>query len=184
MAQTPLSYGRQAPASTSSVTRNLLAKVRSSFSLKSRALSDFYIEPDQPHRTYSSGDLVKGVVILKALKPIRITHLVVCLHGSAQVFKNGLLERWTNSSPKVAKNPTEQQPDGFKWLFQDEVVLSSEGRLEAGIYEFHFELEFPKKELPSSIDVCSSKEQSPLSTISILWSRRMSQVTYADGITY
>ncbi|KAI9794850.1 MAG: ph-response sensor protein [Peltula sp. TS41687] len=162
MAQTSLSLGHPSPASTpsspasasSSITRNLLARVRSPFSSSKtrRALSDFYIQPEEPHRTYSPGDLVRGVVILKVSKPIRITHLVVCLHGSVQVFRNGLLERWTNSSPKMAKRPTEQQVDGFKWLFQDEVVLSGEGRLEVGIYEFHFELEFPKKDLPSSID--------------------------------
>lgn len=40
-------------------------------------------------------------------------------------------------------------------LLQDEVVLCRDGRLEAGIYEFHFDLEFPKEDLPSSIDVRS-----------------------------
>lgn len=43
--------------------------------------------------------------------------------------------------------------NGHASLFQDEVTLCGEGRLEAGIYEFNFELDFPTKGLPSSIDV-------------------------------
>lgn len=37
-------------------------------------------------------------------------------------------------------------------LFQDEQVLSGEGRLEPGKYEFGFDLVFPEAELPISID--------------------------------
>ncbi|EOA80740.1 uncharacterized protein SETTUDRAFT_24256, partial [Exserohilum turcica Et28A] len=42
--------------------------------------------------------------------------------------------------------------NGFVSLFEDEVVLCGEGRLSEGIYHFNFELEFPSKGLPSSID--------------------------------
>lgn len=44
---------------------------------------------------------------------------------------------------------------GFATLFQDEQVLSGDGRLDAGRYEFGFDLVFPTKGLPSSIDVSS-----------------------------
>lgn len=39
-------------------------------------------------------------------------------------------------------------------LFEDEQTLSADGRLEPGRYEFNFDLLFPSKGLPSSIDVC------------------------------
>ncbi|KAJ3501145.1 hypothetical protein NM208_g16994 [Fusarium decemcellulare] len=42
--------------------------------------------------------------------------------------------------------------NGLASLFQDEQVLSGEGRLEPGRYEFGFNLMFPEKDLPSSID--------------------------------
>lgn len=44
--------------------------------------------------------------------------------------------------------------NGVASLFQDEQVLSGDGRLEAGRYEFGFDLLFPEKVLPSSIEVC------------------------------
>ena len=43
--------------------------------------------------------------------------------------------------------------NGQASLFQDEVTLCGEGRLDIGLYEFEFELEFPSKGLPTSIDV-------------------------------
>lgn len=46
--------------------------------------------------------------------------------------------------------------NGHASLFNDEVTLCGEGRLDAGIYEFNFELEFPRKGLPTSIDVSAS----------------------------
>jgi len=45
--------------------------------------------------------------------------------------------------------------NGHASLFQDEQTLCGEGRLDAGVYEFGFDLEFPRKGLPSSIDVSS-----------------------------
>ncbi len=44
--------------------------------------------------------------------------------------------------------------NGHASLFQDEQTLCGEGRLEPTEYRFNFELEFPEKGLPSSIDVC------------------------------
>lgn len=45
--------------------------------------------------------------------------------------------------------------NGHASLFQDEQTLCGEGRLDPGVYEFGFDLEFPRKGLPSSIDVSS-----------------------------
>lgn len=125
--------------------------------LRSRArhVADFHIRPSDPHRTYRAGEHVQGAVILAVVKPVRITHLTVALHGYARVSK----------TPSEPINPAEvpmgagrsarlkNSGHGYASLFQDEQVLSSDGRLEPGRYEFNFDLLFPSKGLPSSIDV-------------------------------
>jgi hypothetical protein len=138
----------------------LLSKFTSPLKSRTRNLTDFHIKALEPHRKYSPGDLVKGAVVLTIVKPVRITHLTVCLHGFARVFKNpnaayeplpievGLA---ASASPKKSQ----YFGNGYASLFQDEQTLCGEGRLEPGIYEFNFELEFPTKGLPSSIDVGS-----------------------------
>ncbi|KAK1834688.1 putative pH-response regulator protein palF/rim-8 [Podospora conica] len=127
--------------------------------LRSRArhVADFHIRPSDPHRTYRAGEHVQGAVILAIVKPVRITHLTVALHGYARVSK-------TPSAPSAEPiNPAEvpmgagrsarlKSSGGYASLFQDEQVLSSDGRLEPGRYEFNFDLLFPSKGLPSSID--------------------------------
>jgi len=102
---------------------------------------------------------VQGAVILTVVKPVRITHLTVSLHGYVRVYKSP-----NGSANEPAINPAEvpsvngrgarskNAGHGYAALFQDEQVLSSDGRLEPGRYEFNFDLLFPAKGLPSSID--------------------------------
>ena len=102
--------------------------------------------------------MVKGAVVLTVVKPIRITHLVVYLRGYVRVLKKPSSSDATNNdealwNPGRPKQSGDHFGNGFASLFRDEVVLCGEGRLDAGIYEFNFELEFPGKGLPSSIDV-------------------------------
>ncbi|KAL1844556.1 hypothetical protein VTK73DRAFT_2316 [Phialemonium thermophilum] len=52
---------------------------------RTRNVADFHIRPADPHRKYSAGDHVRGAVILTVLKPIRITHLTVSLHGYVRI---------------------------------------------------------------------------------------------------
>lgn len=97
-------------------------------------------------------------MILTIAKPVRITHLTVALHGYVRVYKNP-----SSAQEPVPFNPAASVADGpahFKYygnghasLFQDEQVLSADGRLDPGKYEFNFDLVFPSKGLPSSIDV-------------------------------
>lgn len=130
--------------------------------LRSRAarnLADFHIRPADPHRRYQAGDHVRGAVVLTVLKPVRITHLTASLHGYVRVHKtpNG----GANEAPVVPHASASSQTgskfkyfgNGFASLFEDEQVLSADGRLEAGKYEFNFDLMFPAQNLPSSIDV-------------------------------
>ncbi|CAI4216421.1 unnamed protein product [Parascedosporium putredinis] len=117
-----------------------------------RNSEDFHIRADEPHRTYSAGDHVQGAVILVVTKPFRITHLVVALHGFVRVWKgpSALDDRPIPSGTSRDQLP----PKGYASLFQDEQVLSGDGRLDVGRYEFKFDLVFPtKSDLPSSIDV-------------------------------
>lgn len=153
------SPARGSTTSVSSTTKSLLARLKSPLQSKTRNFTDFYIQPDDPHRQYSPGDLISGSVVLRVIKPLRITHLVVSLHGYAQVFKNPNSpgDAYRNYSATVAhgkgKRGGNYFGNGFASLFEDEVVLCGEGRLGEGVYHFNFELEFPSKGLPSSIDV-------------------------------
>jgi len=147
------------PSSPPVSSRSFLSRLKSPLSSKSRNYTDFYIQPDDPHRQYAPGDIISGTVIIKIVKPLRITHLAVCLHGYAQVFKNpntpgDAYKNYcaTTGSAKVKKAGS-YFGNGFVSLFEDEVVLCGEGRLAEGVYHFNFELEFPSKGLPSSIDV-------------------------------
>jgi hypothetical protein len=131
----------------------------SPFATKSRSITDFYIQPDHPHKQYSPGDLVTGSVRLRVLRPTRVTHVVVSLHGYAQVFKNpGSPGEGFRATPNYlgtgrGKKSAEYFGNGFASLFEDELVLCGDGRLAEGAYQFNFELEFPNTDLPSSIDV-------------------------------
>jgi hypothetical protein len=141
-------------------TRSLLSRLKLPLSSKSRNFAEFHILSDDPHRTYAPGDIVSGSVILKLTKPLRITHLVVSLHGYAQVFKNPNSpgDAYKNyCSAAVGSGKGKQGGNyfgnGFVSLFEDEVVLCGEGRLGEGVFHFNFELEFPAQGLPSSIEV-------------------------------
>ena len=96
---------------------------------------------------------------LTVVKPVRITHLTVLLHGYVRVYKGpGAQNNEPVRSPAEIKNISSRGErkkyyNGYASLFQDEQVLSSDGRLEPGRYEFNFDLLFPEKGLPSSIDV-------------------------------
>ncbi len=124
---------------------------------RNRNVLDFHIRPDEPHKTYSAGDTVRGHVNIAVLKAIRITHLVVALHGYIHVFKDASAKAKASVSPVAPRGGISELPQyhgsGLASLFQDEQVLAGEGRLEAGRYEFGFELIFPDIGLPSSIDV-------------------------------
>jgi len=102
---------------------------------------------------------VKGSVNIKIDKAINVTHLVVCLHGFAKVFSNSKSPGKTISrdgalmSNGSGKRGAEYFGNGFASLFEDEVALCGEGRLNVGRYKFEFQLELPSGGLPSSIDV-------------------------------
>jgi hypothetical protein len=93
-------------------------------------------------------------VVLTVVKPIRVTHLTVALHGIVRVFRSPNVRDPAPSLTPASNNGKLQSTGNSQAsLFQNEVTLCGEGRLDIGIYEFEFELEFPSKGLPTSIDV-------------------------------
>ncbi|RFU24229.1 hypothetical protein B7463_g12107, partial [Scytalidium lignicola] len=144
--------------SIASVGQSLLSRLALPLRSRSRNLTDFHVRLEDPYRKYSPGAVVKGAVVLTVVKPVRITHLTVCLHGFVRVFKtpnnrNDPLPANPNFADSANPRRSQYLGNGHASLFQDEVTLCGEGRLEPGVYEFNFELEFPSKGIPTSIDV-------------------------------
>ncbi|KAI9931217.1 hypothetical protein ASPWEDRAFT_99934 [Aspergillus wentii DTO 134E9] len=136
---------------------SLLSKFRSQLGQRNRSITDFYLEPDDPWRSYFPGDVISGTVVLTVVRPVRITHLVVCLHGFVKVFKNTVPSGEAGPDvgflgPGRGHRGAEYLGNGLATLFEDEVVLCGEGRLKEGIYKFRFEMGFPPYNLPSSIN--------------------------------
>lgn len=137
-------------------------------SRSTRNVVDFHIHPAEPHRKYNAGDPVKGAVVLAVVKPLRLTHLTVALRGFVRVYKSPNAANEPVSTPDVPSDGVSHfrfLGNGYASLFQDEQVLCADGRLEAGKYEFNFELLFPSLGLPSSIEVGGSA----LSLVHMFW---------------
>jgi hypothetical protein len=115
--------------------------------------------------------------VLTVVKPVRITHLTVALHGFVGVYKNAtalgevppvelaIVQTQTSTKARYLGN-------GYASLFHDEITLCGEGRLEPGVYEFEFNLEFPEKDLPTSINVCARFMFDHRSLLILLYSLR------------
>ncbi|KAF2141684.1 uncharacterized protein K452DRAFT_250417 [Aplosporella prunicola CBS 121167] len=146
------------PTTARPPSTSLFARIKSPFGPKARSLAEYYIKPDDPHRQYSPGDCITGCVVLRVVKPIRVTHIVVSLHGFVQVYKapnspgDGYRAHYASIASGRGSRVGGYFGNGFASLFEDEVVLCGEGRLGEGTYQFNFELVFPSKGLPSSID--------------------------------
>lgn len=142
---------------------SLIAKFTAPFAeRKPRSHVEQEIKLDEPFRQYSPGDIIKGAVHLNIGKPLRITHLVVRLHGYVKVFNRARLpgEEFSYDESRLAssngggRRGMEYFGNGYARLFEEEAVLCGEGRV-IGAYEFRFEMVLPSKGLPSSIDVRS-----------------------------
>ncbi|KAL8948885.1 MAG: hypothetical protein Q9222_004957 [Ikaeria aurantiellina] len=127
-------------------------------SKRPRNISEYGIELEDPYKTFSPGDRIKGQVTLNIERPVRITHLTICLHGVVKVFKNGRTPSESNSrwrsylATGQGKWGEAYFGNGLAALFKDEVVLAGDGCLTASSYRFKFDLELPSHGLPSSID--------------------------------
>lgn len=128
-----------------------------------RNLAEYYIKTNEPHRKYAPGNKVKGAVIVTVTKPLRITHLAVSLHGFVKVFNNAkqpgesVYPDGVLLGGRIGKQGSEYFGNGFASLFEKKIILCGEGRLEAGKFEFEFDLDIPSRDLPSSISVCTHR---------------------------
>lgn len=164
-------------SSTSSRTRRSLSNKFSSlgsfFGSKTNHINEYDIELDEPHRLYGPGETVSGTVVLNVAKPLGVTHIVVCLYGYVQVLKSNIKPKSgvRNTYGRLAGSKgkrwvSEYHGDGFASLFEEEIVLCGEGRLDPKLYHFRFDLEFPRDlALPTSIDVC----RLALCCFAVLW---------------
>jgi len=152
----PARSAARSPSPTSKPS--FIDRLKKPFGPKARLFSEFYIQPDDPHRVYGPGDVITGSVVLKVTKPFSVTHIVVCLHGFSQVYKtpNSPGESYRHYHAALASGRTRKAGgyygNGFMSLFEDEITLCGDGRLGEGTYQFNFELIFPRQHLPSSID--------------------------------
>ncbi|KAL8994511.1 MAG: hypothetical protein Q9169_005540 [Polycauliona sp. 2 TL-2023] len=127
-------------------------------SKKPRHVSEYSIELDHPYKTFAPGDRIEGQVVLNVERPVRITHLTICLHGVVKVLRNGRLSaestsRWRSYlATGQGKWGEAYFGNGLAALFKDEVILAGDGCLATGLYKFNFDLELPRGHLPSSID--------------------------------
>ncbi|KAF3934064.1 hypothetical protein ABW19_dt0204742 [Dactylella cylindrospora] len=133
-----------------------------------RAITDFYIKLDYPHRRYKPGEQVTGSIVLATSRATRITHLTLTLGGSVMVYPHDRRgHRWGED---VVKDVTYRESKMIRGcrsrgtsiegkhngrgvvLFEEEQVIVGEGRLGAGGLEVGFVIEFPRKGGISSLD--------------------------------
>lgn len=149
-------------SSTRRIKKSISGKLTSLLSRSSTHINDFSVKLNEPYRQFGPGDVVTGKVILNVAKPLGVTHVVACLYGYVQVFKSH--SKPTSTPPRNNPNRTvsgqnqrwvsEYYGDGYASLFEEEVVLCGEGRLDPKLYHFNFAIPFPTDiPLPSSIDV-------------------------------
>lgn len=129
-------------------------------------MNKFAIELDDDVKTYGPGDSVTGTVVLDVARPLGVTHVIVCLYGNVEVFKNhsrprrSLNEYGRTATGKGKRWVSEYYGDGFVSLFEEELILCGEGRLDPKLYHFRFDIEFPSHlGLPSSIEVGTQSKQ-------------------------
>ncbi|KAF8538478.1 hypothetical protein BDD12DRAFT_917680 [Trichophaea hybrida] len=153
------------PSSTCSLIRSLRSKasflpLRPS---RRRAVTDFSIELDDPHRVYSPTDIITGYVCVTVERALAVTHLTASLVGSVNVCTStreaGSRKHGNgNWSIGLDGRRTGNCAAGYGNfnICWDEMVLCGEGRLEPGVYKFGFELVFCKLPgiagLPTSLD--------------------------------
>ncbi|KAF3929119.1 hypothetical protein ABW20_dc0109051 [Dactylellina cionopaga] len=154
------------PTQPSSPTISPLAQLKPS----RRAITDFYIKLDHPHRRYKPGEQVTGSIVLTTSRATRITHLTLTLGGSVMVYPHD--RRGHKWGEDVVKDVTYRDSKMIRGsrsrgttiegrhsgrgvvLFEEEQVVVGEGRLGAGGLEVGFVIEFPNKGGINSLDVC------------------------------
>lgn len=138
-------------------SKSLLSRFSNPLANHAGKMFDVSVEPEDQFKVYSPGESVRGHVVLTVSKGFDITHLVVALHGYAKVYKHQIApgekvpvqESILNS--KGSKG-FEYHGNGLASLFQEEQILCGNGFLKKQVYKFAFELQFPARSMPSTIE--------------------------------
>lgn len=138
-------------------SKSILSRFSNPLSKHARNMFELAIEPEDPFKIYNPGEIVKGHLVLTVTKGFDITHLVVALRGYAKVFKHQVTNGEGLSPSDCVLNGKgardfEYYGNGLASLFQEEQVLCGSGFLKKQVYKFAFELQFPTKSMPSTID--------------------------------
>ncbi|KAK6529946.1 ph-response sensor protein [Arthrobotrys megalospora] len=152
------------PTTTTTTTTSALSQLKPS----RRAINDFYIKLDYPHRRYKPGEHITGSIVLTTSRATRITHLTLTLGGSVMVYPHD--RRGHKWGEDVVKDVTYRDGKMIRGcrsrgttiegrhsgrgvvLFEEEQVIVGEGRLGAGGLEVGFVIEFPAKGGINSLD--------------------------------
>ncbi|EWC43731.1 hypothetical protein DRE_07391 [Drechslerella stenobrocha 248] len=153
---------------TSTQPANPAASPLSHLKPSRRAITDFYIKLDYPHRRYKPGEQVTGSIVLSTSRATRITHLTLTLTGAVVVYPHDRRgNRWGEDVVKDINHRDTKAIRGCRSrgtiiegrhngrgviLFEEEQVIVGEGRLGAGGLEVGFVLEFPNKGGINSLD--------------------------------
>lgn len=119
------------PAQSISGRTSLLSRFTAPLANRNRNVAEFFVELDDPWKAYFPGEIVKGCAVLKIAKNLPITHLVICLHGHAIVYKNQIVPGDGGATSGFlgagrGSRGVEYLGNGFTSLFEDEVVLCGE----------------------------------------------------------
>ncbi|KAJ6255816.1 hypothetical protein Dda_9426 [Drechslerella dactyloides] len=165
---TPRSTSASSPASAPTLPTSPAASTLSHLKPSRRAISDFYVRLDHPHRRYKPGEKITGSIVLSTSRATRITHLTLTLTGAVIVYPHDRRgHRWGED---VVKDVTYRDSKSIRGcrsrgtsiegkhngrgviLFEDEQVIVGEGRLGAGGLEVGFVYDFPAKDGINSLD--------------------------------
>ncbi|KAK6511060.1 ph-response sensor protein [Arthrobotrys conoides] len=149
---------------TTTTTTSALSQLKPS----RRAINDFYIKLDYPHRRYKPGEHITGSIVLTTSRATRITHLTLTLGGSVMVYPHDRRgHKWGEDVVKDVTYRDNKMIRGCRSrgttiegrhngrgvvLFEEEQVIVGEGRLGAGGLEVGFVIEFPSKGGINSLD--------------------------------
>ncbi|KAK6354468.1 ph-response sensor protein [Orbilia blumenaviensis] len=154
----------QASGPTTAAAPSTLSQLKPS----RRAINDFYIKLDYPHRRYKPGEHITGSIVLTTSRATRITHLTLTLGGSVMVYPHDRRgHKWGEDVVKDVTYRDNKMIRGCRSrgttiegrhsgrgvvLFEEEQVIVGEGRLGAGGLEVGFVIEFPSKGGINSLD--------------------------------
>ncbi|KAK6334204.1 ph-response sensor protein [Orbilia brochopaga] len=165
---TPRSSSAATSATASMPLTSPAASTLSHLKPSRRAITDFYVKLDHPHRRYKPGEKIMGSIVLSTSRATRITHLTLTLTGAVVVYPHE--RRGHKWGEDVVKDVTYRDSKSIRGcrsrgttiegkhsgrgviLFEDEQVIVGEGRLGAGGLEVGFVYDFPAKDGINSLD--------------------------------